>query len=44
MFNHIEYSLQAGIHRYYSGVQDTVYIDTRAIFMNNLLASYGDVS
>ena len=44
MFIHIEYSLQAEIHRYYSAVQDTVQIETRAIFINNLLASYGYVS
>ena len=44
MFIHIEYSLQI-VHCYYSGVQDTtLQIDTRAIFINNLLASYGDVS
>ena len=44
MFIHIEYSLQAKIHRYYNLVQDTLQIDTRAIFINTLLASHGDVS
>ena len=44
-FIHIEYSLQVEVHCYYNVVQDTtLQIDTRAVYTNNLLASYGDVS
>ena len=44
MFIHIEYSLQAKIHQYYNEVQDTLQIDTRVVFIHNLIASYGDVN
>ena len=45
MFIHIEYSLEVEVYHCYDRVQDTtLQIDTRAVFINNLFASYGDVN
>ena len=33
MFIHIDYLLQTETHRYYSRIQDTLQIDTRAVYI-----------
>ena len=41
----IQSNIHYKLHWYYDGVQDTTLENnTRAIFINNLLASYGDVN
>ena len=44
MFIHIEYSLQVTLILQWNTRDTTLHINTRAVFINNLLASYGDVN